>query len=93
MSVLYTMNLFQAIVYMEAMVGVLKDYNSFPAVAREIYQTARSAAGEKALLYDNIYFNMAVGTFKHLLTSKEYKEYESPFKNPGEDIFFHLHKI
>ncbi len=83
--------LFQAIVYMEAMVGVLKDYKSFPAAIREVYQTARSAAGEKALLYDNIYYDMALATFKHLLTSDEYKEYERPFKNPGEDLFLLIH--
>ncbi len=75
----------QAIVHMESMVGVLRDYDSFPPEFRPMYEAMRSASGERVFLRGDALPRLAQATFGDKLSAEQLREYTRAYENPGDD--------
>ena len=75
----------KAIIYMEAITGPIKDWNAWPEVARNIFQTFRSDAGEELILEKNFFVEgVLAGDVSRGLSDEEMNHYRKPFTEPGE---------
>ncbi len=67
------------------MVGVLRNYDSFPPEMRQMYNTLRSKAGEAASLQGNMFLQLARHYFSDKMSEAELQQYAGAFEKPGED--------
>lgn len=76
----------KAIAYMEAVVGPVPKWDSWPENARNIFQALRSDAGEDMILEKNLFVERILpASIIRELSDEEMAEYRRPFANPGED--------
>ncbi len=75
----------KAIAYMEAVVGPVPTWDSWPENARNIFQALRSEAGESLILEKNIFIERILpASIIRDLTDEEMTEYRRPFLEAGE---------
>ncbi len=73
------------IVYMEAIVMPVPDWEDWPPNARGIFQGFRSEAGEEMVLEKNLFVEAVLpNAIISGLTAEEHAEYRRPFAEPGE---------
>jgi haloalkane dehalogenase len=76
----------RGIAYMEAIVRPLPGWESWPEVARGIFQGLRSPAGEEMILEKNVFVERILpASVLRQLDGAEMEEYRRPFAAPGED--------
>ena len=76
----------KGIVFMEAIVAHIPEWDAFPEAAIEVFQGFRSPAGEEMVLQQNIFVEAVLPeNIIRKLTTKEMDEYRRPFLEPGED--------
>ncbi len=74
----------RGLAYMEAIVGV-RDWQSMPLPAQEIFQALRSPAGEDLILEQNAFVERLLpSSILRALSPEEHAEYRRPFAAPGE---------
>ncbi|MCS6925459.1 MAG: haloalkane dehalogenase [Candidatus Binatia bacterium] len=74
----------KALVYMEAIVTPFT-WEEWPAVARNIFQTFRSPAGEEVVLQKNIFVERVLpASILRQLSAEEMAVYRRPYIQPGE---------
>ena len=74
----------KALVYMEAIVCPLT-WETFPEVARKVFQGFRSPAGEDLVLQNNVFVERVLpGSVLRGLTEEEMAVYRKPYTEPGE---------
>lgn len=72
------------IAYMEAIVTPLT-WEDWPAASRRVFQSFRSAAGEKMVLEQNLFVERVLpGSIRRTLADDEMAAYRAPFAEPGE---------
>ena len=71
--------------HMESMVGILRNYDSFPPEMRQMYNTLRSEAGEEVCLQGDMLQQIVQSTFGDRMTEEEMKEFTCAFEKPGKD--------
>jgi hypothetical protein len=70
---------------MESMVSVIKSWNSWPDVARDIFQAIRSDAGEELVLKKNLFVDRLLpNSIMRGLAPEEQDAYNMPYKEEGE---------
>ena len=75
----------KAIVHMESIVTTIKSWDSWPEIARNIFQSIRSDAGEEMILKKNLFVErMLPLSIMHDLTKEELEVYNMPYKEEGE---------
>ncbi|XP_070562421.1 coelenterazine h 2-monooxygenase-like [Ptychodera flava] len=75
----------QAIVHMESIVAVVKSWDSFPEIARNIFQGMRSENGEEIVLKKNMFVERLLpGAIIRELSEDEMNAYRMPFLDEGE---------
>lgn len=76
----------KGIVFMEAIVEHITEWNKFPEAAIDVFQGFRSPAGEEMVLKQNIFVETVLPeNIIRTLTTAEMDEYRRPFLEPGED--------
>ena len=76
----------KGIVFMEAIVEHITEWNKFPEAAINVFQGFRSPAGEEMVLKQNIFVETVLPeNIIRTLTTAEMDEYRRPFLEPGED--------
>jgi haloalkane dehalogenase len=74
----------RAIVYMEAIVGVMR-WDEWPPAARAVFQALRSPDGERLVLDENMFVDKILpGSVMRALSKDEHDEYRRPFRDAGE---------
>ncbi len=75
----------KGICYMEAIVGPMPGWETFPEAPRGVFQGFRSSAGEEMVLDKNVFVEQVLpGSILRDLTEAEMTEYRKPFLQPGE---------
>ena len=70
---------------MESIVTTIKSWDSWPEIARNIFQSIRSDAGEEMILKKNLFVErMLPLSIMHDLTKEELEVYNMPYKEEGE---------
>ena len=76
----------KGIVFREAIVAHIPEWEAFPEAAIEVFQGFRSPAGEEMVLQQNIFVEAVLPeNIIRKLTTAEMDEYRRPFLEPGED--------
>jgi haloalkane dehalogenase len=76
----------RGIAYMEAVVQALDSWDSWPEVARGIFQGLRSPAGEEMILEKNLFVEAILpASIQRTLDPEEMDEYRRPFAAEGDD--------
>ena len=76
----------KGIVFMEAIVAHIPEWEAFPEAAIEVFQGFRSPAGEEMVLQQNIFVEAVLPeNIIRKLTTAEMDEYRRPFLESGED--------
>lgn len=76
----------KGIAFMEAVIGPIPSWDSFPERARELFQAIRSPAGEEIILENNTFVEAVLpNSILRDLSDEEMAEYRRPFINAGED--------
>lgn len=70
---------------MESLAGTIKSWDTWPEIARDIFQAIRSDAGEEIILKKNLFVDRILPTsIMRDLTPEEMDAYKMPFKEEGE---------
>jgi haloalkane dehalogenase len=73
------------IAYMEAIVGPISGWDSWPEAARNIFQGFRSEAGEQMILERNLFVEGVLpASVQRTLSEAEMDAYRRPYLEPGE---------
>lgn len=74
----------RAIVYMEAIVGVMR-WSEWAPAPRALFQALRSPDGDRMVLEDNVFVEKVLpGSVIRTLSDEEHDEYRRPFRERGE---------
>ncbi|XP_028394113.1 coelenterazine h 2-monooxygenase-like [Dendronephthya gigantea] len=75
----------KAIVHMESLVGTIRSWDTWPEIARDIFQAIRSDAGEEIILKKNLFVERLLpNSIMRDLTPEEMDAYKMPYKEEGE---------
>lgn len=75
----------KALVHMESIVCPIKSWEVWPEIARDIFQSLRSDAGEEMVLKKNLFVEMLLpGSIMRQLEPEEMEAYLMPYKEEGE---------
>ena len=75
----------KGIVFMEAIVAPIPDWDAFPEGARDTFKAFRSPAGEELILQNNMFVEGVLpGAILRDLTEEEMAEYRQPYLEAGE---------
>ena len=75
----------EGLVFTEAIVSSIPNWEYFPDIARGIFQALRSPAGEDMVLKKNFFVErLFVGSIMRTLADEEMDEYRMPYKEEGE---------
>ena len=78
-------NRVKALVHMESIVSTIKSWDSWPEIARDIFQAIRSDAGEEIVLKKNLFVDRLLpNSIMRELTLEEQDAYNMPYKKEGE---------
>ncbi|XP_072171347.1 coelenterazine h 2-monooxygenase-like [Diadema setosum] len=74
------------LVHMESIVGPVPGWDSFPEVAKNMFQAIRSKAGEEMILDKNLFVELLLPhSILRELRPEEFDAYKEPYTTPGED--------
>lgn len=80
-----TSNRVKGIVHMESIASVIKSWNAWPEIARDIFQAIRSDAGEEMVLKKNLFVDLLLpNSIMRDLTQEEQDAYNMPYREEGE---------
>jgi pimeloyl-ACP methyl ester carboxylesterase len=75
----------KGIVHMESIVSTIKSWNTWPEIARDIFQGIRSDAGEEIVLKKNLFVDRLLpNSIMRDLTQEEQDAYNMPYREEGE---------